>query len=453
MAAGPSRFKLAWDQITRGVSAVWTRIGGQGLGSRLRYLLPGARLDYEREAGDLWMSSLVAIALKWVGDNYPKPRLQVSRVARDGSYVPLPRHRVCDLMRRPNPYYTGRVLAKAIALSLLTDGNAYVVKIRDGLGRPAQLWWVPHWLIQPIWETDTGAAYIKGYQFLRDYQVVTLAPQDVIHFRDGLDPRNDRLGLAAIKGQLREICTDNEVSGYTASILRNLGVPGLVAIPKDGAKLTPDQGNKLKERIRDTLTGDMRGDTLVLLSGSVELVKIGFSPEEMRLDKLPARGEARILAALGVSPMVVGLPDPNKTYSNLKEANSAGWRHCIVPLQDLVADTLDLHLLPEFDDPEKYRVGFDYSDVEALQEDLSEKHERVREDFKANLIEQNEARDLLGYEPHPDGDRFFFELAGGGSDPSAPDDPDDSSPGTPTKPDDEDSNVAEEDGEQSRDAA
>lgn len=411
MAWRPFRsVKYAVATISKTFGSVWTRMGGQGLGSRLRYLLPGSRVDYEREAGNLWQNSVVAIALKWLGDNYPKPLMRVSKIGRDGRYRPLPRHKVCDLMKRPNPFYTGRVLSKAIALSLVVDGNAYVVKIRNAIGQPVQLWWVPHWWMQPVWDTYEGAPYIRAYQFLRDYEIYEIPYADVIHIRDGLDPWNDRLGLACLKSQVREIVADNEQSGYTASILKNMGVPGLVAIPKNGARISPEQADRMKQRIMDNLAGDKRGETMVQLTGEVEIVKLGFSPEEMRLEKLPLRSEARICAAIGVSPMVLGLPDPNKTYSNYQEANTAAWRHCIVPMQDLVAETLTYNLLNEFDDETTNVVEYDYAHVEALQEDLGEKHDRVRKDFAGNLIMQNEARDELGYEPLPDGDVLFYEL-------------------------------------------
>jgi HK97 family phage portal protein len=388
------------------VTSVWSRIGGLGIGSRLRYLMPGARFDYERQAGDTWMNSVVAICIKWVGDNYRKPTLEVRELLKDGSKLVMPNHLLVKLCKKPNPHYGGRTLWKAVALSLICDGNAYLVKIRNGYGQPVQLYWVPHWLIQPVWPED-GSTYIRAYQFLRDYEVVEIPRENVIHIRDGIDPRNDRLGLAAVKAQMREICSDNESSGYTATIMRNLGVPGVVVMPKlPQQKIDSPAAKKIKEKIRDSATGEDRGDTMVF-NEQIELVKIAFSPEELRLDKLPARAEARISAAIGVSCMVVGLPDPNKTYSNYAEANSAAWRHCLVPMGDVVAEALEFQLLPEFDNPDQYEVGYDYTHVEALQEDLAQKHGRVREDWKAGLIEQNEAREQLGFDPHPDGDRFY----------------------------------------------
>lgn len=388
------------------VRSIWSRHGGQGVGSRLRFLLPGARHDYEREAGDLWSNGLVAICLKWAGDNYPKPTMRVVQTRPDGSRRPLPRHPLVDLMRRPNPHYTGRVLAKAVLLSLVTDGNAYLVKVRDSYRRVVGLYWVPHWLMQPVWPED-GSSYVRAYQYLRDHEVVEVQPEDVVHFRDGLDPRNDRLGLSALKAQLREVVGDNEVSGYEVSILKNCGVPGLVIVPREKqASFREAEAKKIKEELRDTLTGDDRGDTLVFHS-PVEVLELGFSPEQLALSKIGERSQYRICSSVGIDPMVVGLPSANKTYANHQSAVAAAWRQCLVPLGDLVAEQLGASLLPEFDDPATHSVEFDYSQVEALQEDLALKHARVREDWKAGLVRHAEACALLGYQPDPeDPDRY-----------------------------------------------
>jgi phage portal protein BeeE len=275
--------------------------------------------------------------------------------------------------------------------------------------------------MQPVWPQD-GSVYIRAYQFLLDYQVIEFAPEDVIHFRDGIDPRNDRLGLATLKAELREVCTDNEVSGYTANIMRNLGVPGLVVIPaagKQSGKFTKTEADKVKEIIRDSLGADNRGDTAVF-SEQVELKVLGFSPEALRIDKLAALPVAKICASFGFSPMAVGLPDPGKTYSNYEVATSAAWRHGVVPVADLVAETLHWELLPEFDDPETHAVEWDYAHVEAMQEDLKEKHARVRDDWKAGLVTHAESCTLLGYEVDPDGDRYYPGTSSEAPEPEGP---------------------------------
>ncbi len=433
-----------FGQIGSQLAGYWSRWNGTGISGRVRLLLPQARLDYEREAGDLWANGTVALGLKWVGDNYPRPVMRVARQGRGGTYNPLPRHELVDLMRRPNPHYTGRTLAKALSLSLLVDGNAYLIKVRGkGTGRPTQLWWHPHWQIAPCWPAD-GSAYIDRYEVRVDGVPHYLRPEDVIHFRDGIDPRNERLGLSTLKAQLRAICADNEVDGYTATLLRNLGVPGVIIRLKGTSRSTPDQVERFKERFRDSLTGENRGEPLII--DDSEVTQLGLSPEQLRLEKIPSLLQAKILAAMGVSPMVVGLSDPNKTYSNLESALGAAWRNCLVPLQDLVAETLRYSLLADLGtDPGNHCVEFDYTGVESLQEAQEQKSKRIREEWKAGIIQLNEARTALGYETDPDGDRYY--PATGAEEPELPEAPDDfdDAPPPPADDDQADDDETEED--------
>ncbi len=394
----------AYGAFTTGLAGIWTRYGGWGF-TRLRALLPSARFDWEREAQDPWMNSIVGLAISWLGDRFPRPLIRLSKIARNGDFIPQARHDAIDLWMRPNPWYGRRTMEKAVGLSLKVDGNAYIYKVRDRGGRVVQLWWVPHFKCFPAWPAD-GSVYIEGYRVWLDAAMYLLPPDDIIHIRDGIDPRNERLGLAALRANLREVVTVNWESGYTASILKNGGVPGLAIVP-DSDVLRPDKdaAERIKERFDDGFSGDEAGGTLVL-AGKYKVVPVGFSPEQLCLDKLPQNAISRIGAAIGVAPMSLGLADPGKTYSNLAEANRTSWG-TIVAVQELVADALRWELLPEFGlDPHGYVVEYDYSQIQELQESLDAVHLRAREDYKAGVATLNEAREAVGREPQPDGDRY-----------------------------------------------
>lgn len=399
--------QLSIKSIATAAANLWTRWGGSSFygGASLRVMAAGEKFDYLRAAGDTWSNSILAICIRWVGDNFPKPIMRVSRIGRKGEYRPIPSHAMVDLWQRPNQYYTGRTLSKAVGLSLMVDGNAYLVKVRSGSGAVVELWWIPHWLIFPCWPAD-GSQFISHYEIRIDGIPREISKEDVIHFRDGLDPRNERLGLAAVKAQLREICTLNEASSYSASLLRNGAVPGIMLIPDSEDGMLPTEASKLKGQVQDQTQGEHRG-SVIALTARMKVVVLGFTPEQLRLDQLPLPAEARVCAAVGLSPMVVGLPDPGKTYANLSEARNSAWQNCLVPLQDLIAETLRWQLLNEFEDPKVTLVEFDYSHVEALQENQKLKSDRIRGEWKDGLITQNEARDQLGYQPDADGDRFY----------------------------------------------
>ena len=398
----PNLFANVLSKVTGGL---WQRWGGQGW-TRYRLLLPGSRFDYEKEAGDFWSNPVVGLCLDWLGNRFPRPRFHVSRIKRNGDFEPIGNHPLAALWDRPNPYYTRRTMEKAVGLSLKTDGNAHVHKVRDRGGRVVQLWWLPHYRVMPTWPAD-GSEYIDGYKVRLDTGVYQIPPEDIIHFRDGIDPRNDRLGLCALRACMREVCTVNEESGYRAAILRNSGVPGLVVVP-DSEQLRPNQedADSIRERLRELAGGDNRGNTVVM-AGKYKIETIGFSPEQLNLVDLPVIPTARILSSLGVAPMSVGLPDPGKTYANLSEANRTSWGS-IVSIQELIAETLRYDMLPEFGaDPEAFTCEYDYTHIQELQESLDAVHTRTREDWKAGVITQNEARETLGYDPDPDGDRYY----------------------------------------------
>jgi HK97 family phage portal protein len=401
MPAFSSRLKAA----ARSLRGLWQRWGGMGFGSTLRLLLPGARFDYEREAGDLWSNSVLAIATKWLGDRFSRPLVRVSRIAASGDYVPVARHRFVDLWGRPNPYQTRRILEKAIGLSLVLDGNAYLLKVRSGSGEVVELWWLPHYSVFPLYPAD-GSEYLSGWDVWIDGQRFPVAASDIVHYRDGIDPRNDRLGLSAVKAQFRQVCTDQEASGYTATILRNLGVPGLVVKPRgDNGFIDRPMADRLKERLRDLVTGEARGDAL-MLSDPADVVPLGFSPEQLRLDKLPQDAISRLGAACGVPLMAMGLPDPGKTYSNVGESIKIGYG-AVQSIQEIIAETNRWGLLAEFADPNRFTVEYDYSAILELREDQNALSTRVVTEWEKGVRSQNEAREALGLEPDPDGDRFY----------------------------------------------
>lgn len=395
---------LSFKQVRAAIGAIFPRWGGGGYG-RYSIVLPNARYDYETQAGDLWQTPIIAIGIKWLGDRFPRPIFQVSKIGRGGKYTPYGQHPLVDLWNWPNQFYGRRTLEKAIGLSLICDGNAYVQKVRNRGGEVVELWWLPHDRVAPTWPLD-GSEFIDGYRVRIDGFDWWLPAEDVIHIKDGIDPLNQRLGLSAVKACLREVCTVNEESGYTASLLRNSAVPGMVIVPADPKlRVEKKDADEIKARLRDSFGGERRGDTAVL-QGMFTVQTLSFSPEQLALDKLPTHAIARIAAAMGVAPMSLGLPDAGKTYSNLGEANRASWG-TIQATQELTAETLRYQLGPDFGlDPKKNTPGYDYSEIQEMQESLDAIWRRVGQGFLDGIITRNEGRDLLGFPQDPLGDIY-----------------------------------------------
>ena len=274
---------------TKAATMRWSGYGGQSFGQDgwnvvspwLRSLLPGAHYDYEAEAGQLWKNSAVAIALAWIRQNFPEPRLRI--MTRKGTeWVENPDHQALQWIEEPNDDYDSDTMWGAVCLSLEVDGNGYLIRGKAPNGRVG-FWYAPHWQLFPRWPSD-GSQFISHYEYVVDGKRTPIDKRDVIHFRTGLDPENERLGLSPLKACLREVCTDNEANNYTASILRNMGVPGVIISPESKEDEIADP-KELKDLFRKEFTGDKRGGALVN-AVSLRVQEIGATPEKLALDKL-----------------------------------------------------------------------------------------------------------------------------------------------------------------------
>ena len=79
------------------------------------------------------------------------------------------------------------------------------------------------------------------------------------------------------------------------------------------------------------------------------------------------------------------------------------WEDGIIPMQGAMAEDLEQQLLPDFEeDTSTTRVRFDTSNVAALQQEETLKHEKIRKDVAAGIIRVDQAQALLGYPVDPD---------------------------------------------------
>jgi phage portal protein BeeE len=202
-----------------------------------------------------------------------------------------------------------------------------------------------------------------------------LLPEDIIHFRDGIDPWNVRKGISRFASLLREIATDDEAEKFSYAILKNMGVGGYVIQPdvslfanNQMPAMNADEANKVADTFYRRTTGVNRGRPIVN-SVPLKIDRLSWSPNEINMRDVHRIPEERICAVLGVPPGVAGLGaglDRN-TYNNAQTDEEKAYRRAILPMHRMISDALDQHLLPEFDQRAGICTGFDTRDVSALQ--------------------------------------------------------------------------------------
>jgi HK97 family phage portal protein len=356
-------------------------------------LLKRTRFDYRREVGDGLDSSVVTAPVFWVQRSLPEATLALEFTNEDGAKEDLDSHEMLDLIQTPNRFYGDIALWMATILSFLVDGNAYWIKVRNGYGKPTELWWVPWWMIEPKAPID-GSDFIEYYEYTPGTGLgrMPLDPQDVVHFRHGINPKNLMKGISPLDGVIREIFTDLEASNFVASLLRNMGVPGVIISPKGGAMPASEDVEATKTWFKQAFGGDNRGGPLVM-GAPTDVSSYGFDPKAMDLSEGRDVAEERVCAVIGVPAAVVGFGaglQQTKVGATMKELRELAWQNGVLPYAKMLADELQRSLLPDFQRgaarKQKLRLYWNTENVVALQEDENKRTERKLKEFDSGAI-------------------------------------------------------------------
>ena len=115
-----------------------------------------------------------------------------------------------------------------------------------------------------------------------------------------------------------------------------------------------------------------------------------LSPAEMDFQATRAAAAREIALAIGVPPMLLGIPGDN-TYANYREANLAFWRMTVLPLAGRVAEALSRWLDGAFE--ADVDISLDLERVPALAAEREALWARLED---ATFLTRDEKRKLAG---------------------------------------------------------
>src|SRR3990167_2635934 len=277
-----------------------------GAMSSVDMLLPSTKFDYAAAVGDGLSSSVLSPPLNWLMRNFIQAPPLVER-RKKGQWQAIVDHDLTELLAEPNGFYGGTTLWMATILDF-AFGEAYWLKIRNELGKVGQPRWTPRGLIEPRWPAY-GKTYI-GHYLCRPRGVgtpgVEIAPDDIVHFRFGLDPRNPRRGFSPLAALMRDVYTHNEAANFSAAILKNLGIIGIVISPKEKTGTASKEAvQEVKEHFKRHFTGDKRGEPLAV-GAPTDVHLMQYNLQGFDVTPLRDVAEERICAALGIPAAVIG---------------------------------------------------------------------------------------------------------------------------------------------------
>jgi HK97 family phage portal protein len=299
---------------------------------------------------------------------------------------------------RPGPDQTSTDLFEAFYGYLLVSGNAYAeALISEGQVRELYVLRPDRMKVVPGSDGWPEAyEYTAGGRTVRFAQVAGGVVRPILHVRL-FHPANDYYGMSPIEAAAAAIDVHNEAAKWNKALLDNAARPSgaLVYAAREG-HLTGEQYERLKGELEGGFQGAKNAGRPLLLEGGLDWKQMSLTPKDMDFIEAKNAAAREIALAMGVPPMLLGIPGDN-TYSNYQEANRSFWRQSVLPLVNRTAKAISAWLAPAFGGGLELRPDLDQ--IEALTAEREALWARLE---RSSFLTRNEKRAAVGYGPIAD---------------------------------------------------
>jgi len=354
------------------------------------------------------INSAVSACVTTLAFSFPEPPLLAGH-EQDGRFVPDYKHKMMELIRKPNPDMGEVELMQFAVTYASVGGNLYLWKQRRQNRSVMALWPFSDGQMTPIPGETTGEGFVKYYEYdAGDGQKLTIPKDDVIQWKWMPDPLNPSRGVGAIELCAREVDKDNEASSYIYSLLKNNAVPPVVITLEEDDDPTQDEVDAMG---RKWVAKHAAGQPAFITNG-MKVEKMGFDLNQLAAETLNAVPESRIAANFRIPPVVAGLSVGLKRsdYGD-QAARRAFTELTLAALWRSLASELYNGLKDDFLVKPNFNLQFDLRKVRALQEEETKVWERVTLAFSRSVITRAEAKQYMGLVPVQGDEVYFVSLA------------------------------------------
>ena len=324
-------------------------------------------------------------------------------VVDDKTGEPIDGHELENVLRNPNPVFSGQDMDEFLIAHLLLVGNALWQPIIVG-GKIKEIWPVMPDLVKPV-PSDIRGEWLKGWSTIVDGRQTMLPPEQFVHFMQ-MDPGNPYWGISPLMAAARTIDTDNEAQDTQKISMQNRGVVDGVFTHE--APLTQEQFEEARRQVREKFLDKSRRREPWVLGAGAKWNQMSLTPVEMDFIASRMSNQRAIASAFGIDPWWLGDKSAS-TYNNVSEARKALYEDVIIPLLDDVRSTINLRMSPMYGN---IHVTYDLSGVPALREDFGMKVTQAQSLWNMGVpFEQINDRLDMGFDEFPGWETGYMPMS------------------------------------------
>lgn len=383
--------------------------------------LPPARLqladDFTADYAEIWRTQpAVRTVVSFLARNIASLGLHAFRRVSDTDRERLTDHPLARLIQKPNPDTTHYRLINSLVHDLGIYDAAYWLKMRTDGGAPA-LWRLP-----PDKTAPTGDNWLwpEAFLFRGGRGKQTFPAEQVVYFR-GHNPSDPRAGSSPIESLRRTLAEEWEAGRMREQMLRNgARVSGYLERPAGAPDWSPEAKDRFRQQWHAQYTGNgpHAGGTPILEDG-MQFKPASQTAEQLQYIEARKLTREEVAGTYFVPPPMIGLLE-HATFSNIREQHRMLYQDCLGPWLTMIAEELQLQLLPELAEPDIY-VEFNLS--EKLRGSFEEQAQAASTATGRPWMTANEQRARFNLPAVDDGDELVVPLnvlVGGQPSPATP---------------------------------
>lgn len=308
------------------------------------------------------------------------------------------------VLKKPNRYQNRIQFIEQWVISLMTHGNAFVLKERDNRGVVTALYVLNPALVQTLVTEDGGVYYRLSWNPLTEVleQSTVVPAREMIHSRInclwhplmGVSPIY-ACGLAAMQGR--------RIQEQSSRFFKNRSNPsGILTAP---GNITPEMARELRRRWEEGYSGENAGRVAVLGDG-LKFDAVSMTAVDSQLiEQLQWSAEdvARAFRVPGYKIGVGALPSSN----NVAALDQQYYSQCLQSLIEGIELCLDEGL--ELPQSEKNELGVEFDVDSLIRMDPETRNKVLGEAINRGWMAPNEARRKVDLPPVEGGDTPYLQ--------------------------------------------
>lgn len=302
-------------------------------------------------------------------------------------------HEIISLLKKPNSIQSTKEFLESLYMYYQISGNVFLL-LEDNIDKREMI------LLRPdrvqILSNNQFSIKPTGYRYTYksnhiDYPINRKNDSSKILHIKSFHPLSDWYGLSSVEPASFSIDLHNQANFWNQSLLQNGAKPsGIITVKDPNHQINSGEFQRLKDVIYETFSNPNNAGRPMLLDGGLEWKELGFSPKDMDYQSMKEMAAREIATAFGVPSQLLGIPGDNK-YNNFSEARITFWEQTILPLVDLVYNSIGKWLSENLE--EEIEIKYDITSISALSEKIESMWKRIDE---STFMTQNEKRNAAG---------------------------------------------------------